>query len=110
MMKEYVTESEFVDRFVKIDRENNFTYWGRLALFEYFEQLEEDLGEEIDFDPIAICVEYTQYENLAELNEVYDKDFKDLEEVGDYTQVIEVFALDTETMAYVDGGFIVRDW
>ena len=109
-MKEYVTESEFVDRFVKIDRENNFTYWARLALFEYFEQLEEDLGEEIDFDAIAICCEFSQYENLAELNENYGKDFKDLEEVRDYTDVIEVEALDIKTMKYVDGGFIVRDW
>ena len=110
MMKEYVTESEFVDRFVKIDRENNFTYWGRLALFDYFEQLEEDLGEEIDFDPIAICCDFTQYESLDELNEVYDKDFKDLDEVRDYTQVIDVTTLDTKTMEYVDGGFIVQDW
>ena len=110
MMKEYVTEGEFIHRFVKIDRENNFTYWGRVALFEYFEQLEEDLGEEIDFDPIAICCDFTQYESLDELNEVYGKDFKDLEEVGDYTQVIEVTALDTKTMEYVDGGFIVQDW
>jgi len=109
-MREYVTETEFVDRFVKINRENNFTYWGRKALFEYFEQLEEDIGEEIDFDPIAICVEYTQYENLDELNEVYGKDFKDLEEVRDHTDVIEVSAIDINTMMHVDVGFIVRDW
>ena len=44
-MIERVTESEFVDRFVKIDRENNFTYWGRVALFEYFQELEDDIGE-----------------------------------------------------------------
>ena len=110
MMRENVTETDFVDRFVQRNRENNFTYWGRLALFEYFEQLEEDIGEEIDFDPIAICVEYTQYENLAELNEAYGKDFKDLEEVGDYTQVIEVHKLNHKTMQYEDGGFIVQDW
>ena len=110
MMKEYVTESEFVDRFVKIDRENNFTYWGRLALFEYFEQLEEDLGEEIDFDPIAICCDFTQYESLDELNENYGTEFKDLEEVMEHTQVIDVTTLDTKTMEYVDGGFIIQDW
>ena len=109
-MKQMVTESEFVGRFVKIDRENNFTYWGRLALFEYFEQLEEDLGEEIEFDPIAICCNFTQYESLAELNEAYNKEFEDLDEVRNYTQVIEVSALDSKTMKYVDGGFIVQDW
>ena len=109
-MIDTVTETEFVDRFVEINRENNFTYWGRVALFEYFEQLEEDIGEQIEFDPIAICCEFTQYESLDELNECYGKEFEDLEEVRDYTQVIEVTALDTKTMEYVDGGFIVLDW
>tara|TARA_R100000805_G_C3555665_1_gene66113 strand:+ start:49 stop:378 length:330 start_codon:yes stop_codon:yes gene_type:complete len=109
-MIERVTESEFVDRFVKIGRENNFTYWGRVALFEYFQELEDDIGEQIEFDPIAICCEYTQYANLDELNEAYGKDFKDLDEVMEYTHVIEVGVLDTETMQYVDGGFIVQDW
>ena len=107
-MKQSITESYFVDQIVGDDY-NSMSYDGAKALFEYFEQLEEDLGEEIDFAPIAICCDFTQYESLDELNEVYGKDFKDLEEVGDYTQVIEVTALDTKTMEYVDGGFIVQD-
>ena len=45
-MIDTVTQTEFVDAFVKIGRENNFSYWGRIALFEYFEQLEEDMGEQ----------------------------------------------------------------
>ena len=109
-MKLMVTDSEFVNRFDEIDRSNNFTHWGRIALFEYLEALEENCGVEIEFDPIALCCEYTQYEDLAELNEVYGKDFKDLEEVGEYTTVIEVSALDAKTWEYVDGGFIVQDW
>ena len=109
-MKQQVTQSEFVDTFVKIGRENNFTYYGRLALFEYIEALEEDCGMEIEFDPIALCCEYTQYENLAELNEAYGTEFEDLEEVGEHTTIIEVSALDTKTMKYVDGGFIVQEW
>tara|TARA_R100000406_G_scaffold95459_1_gene89842 strand:- start:1065 stop:1391 length:327 start_codon:yes stop_codon:yes gene_type:complete len=108
-MIEQVTKSEFVDRFVKINREDNFTYWGRIALFEYFQELEDGIGEQIEFDPITICCEYTQYANLDELNEAYGKDFKDLDEVRDYTQVIEVEALN-DKLEYVDGGFIVQDW
>mgnify|MGYP003136298529 FL=1 len=109
-MIETVTESEFIDRFVKINRENNFSYYGRLALFEYFEQLEEDLDYQIEFDPIAICCEFTEYENLEELNQAYNKNFEDLEEVREYTQVIEIHKLNHETMKYEDGGFIVQDW
>ena len=109
-MIDTVTQTEFVDRFVKIDRENNFSYWGRVALFEYFEQYEEDTGEQIEFDPIAICCEYTEYESLDELNDVYGKKFEDLDEVSDYTPVIPVRKLNTKTWKYEDGGFIVRDW
>lgn len=109
-MIETVTESTFVDTFVKINRENNFSYYGRLALFEYFEQLEDDIGEQIEFDPIAICCEFTEYENLEELNQAYNKNFEDLEEVREYTQVIEIHKLNYETMKYEDGGFIVQDW
>ena len=109
-MIDAVTQTEFVDRFVKIDRENNFSYWGRIALFEYFEQYEEDTGEQIEFDPIAICCEYTEYESLDELNDIYGKKFEDLDEVSDYTPVIEIKKLNTKTWKYEDGGFIVRDW
>ena len=109
-MIDTVTQTEFVDTFVKIGREDNFSYWGRIALFEYFEQLEEDLGEQIEFDPIAICCEYTEYESLDELNEVYGKEFEDLDEVSDYTSVIPVRKLNSKTWVYEDGGFIVRDW
>ena len=109
-MIDTVTQTEFVDTFVKIGREDNFSYWGRIALFEYFEQLEEDLGEQIEFDPIAICCEYSEYESLDELNEVYGKEFEDLDEVSDYTSVIPVRKLNSKTWVYEDGGFIVRDW
>ena len=109
-MIDTVTQTEFVDTFVKIGREDNFSYWGRIALFEYFEQLEEDMGEQIEFDPIAICCEYSEYESLDELNEVYGKEFEDLDEVSDYTSVIPVRKLNSKTWVYEDGGFIVRDW
>ena len=109
-MIDTVTQTEFVDAFVKIGRENNFSYWGRIALFEYFEQLEEDLGEQIEFDPIGICCEYTEYESLDKLNEVYGKEFEDLDEVSDYTSVIPVRKLNSKTWEYEDGAFIVRDW
>ena len=109
-MIDTVTQTEFVDRFVKIDREDNFSYWGRIARFEYFEEYEEETGEQLQFDPIAICCEFTEYESLDELNEVYDKEFKDLDEVSHYSQVIPVRKLNSKTWVYEDGGFIVRDW
>ena len=109
-MIETVTQTEFVDRFVKIGREDNFSYWGRIALFEFFEEYEEEHGHVLRFDPIAICCEFTEYESLEELNKEYNKEFKDLDEVSHYTQVIPVRKVNNKTWEYEDGGFIVRDW
>ena len=41
-MKQTVTEHDFIDGFRICNREDNFSYEGRQALFEYFEQLEDD--------------------------------------------------------------------
>ena len=90
-MKENVTETRFIDRFSQMHRESNFSYDGRIALFKYFEEYEEDSDTEIEFDCIAICCEYTEYENLKDFHKDYDKDdYPDLDTLGEHTQVIEI--------------------
>jgi hypothetical protein len=58
-MKTTVSRSDFRDAFQRI-RPGNFTYEALGAMFDYFEQLESDHGEEMEMDVIAICCEYTQ--------------------------------------------------
>lgn len=87
-MKETVTEFRFVDAFQSI-RPDNFTRSGLQEMFDYFEQLEEDVGEEFELDVIAICCEWSQYQSLKEYNEDHDTDFKDVDELREYTEVIE---------------------
>ena len=60
-MKKTITSWEFIDAFDEANRSSNFSEDGREALFEYFEQLEQDTGEEIELDVIAVCCDYTQY-------------------------------------------------
>ena len=90
-MKTTVSEYEF-NRWFKEHRPNNFSYAGRQALFEYLEQYEEDTGEEIEFDPIALCCEYTEYENLDEFKGNYTcekyQDLEDWDGLEDYTMTI----------------------
>ncbi len=40
-MKDTIYKSDFIDRMMDI-RPDNFSYDGLVALFEYFEQLEDD--------------------------------------------------------------------
>ena len=89
-MKKSVWENEFIDAFKEMGRDNNFSYEGKKALYNYLEDYEEQTGEEIELDIIALCCEYTEYENLEEFNDNYGKDCKSLEDIEYYTQVIPV--------------------
>jgi hypothetical protein len=43
-----------------MDRQDQFTYAGKRVLFDYLEQYEEDTGETIELDVIALCCEYVE--------------------------------------------------
>ena len=71
-MKEYVSEHTFKDRFCRSDNyKDNFSYEGLIELFHYLEQYEDDTGEEIEFDMVAICCDYTEYDSLKDFNADY---------------------------------------
>ena len=94
-MKDTITEYQFTDWFQK-HRPNNFSYDGTKALFDYLEELELDLGEEIEFDPIAFCCAYTEYDNLKECLKEYDNlEIETIDDLRDHTTVIEVKGSDS---------------
>lgn len=83
-MKTIVYQNEFKEAL-----KGHFTYEGLNALFEYFEALEDDLGYEIDFDPIAIRCEYTEYVSLKAVQEDYP-DIESIEHLREYTNVVTI--------------------
>ena len=91
-MKQSVTRFDFVDWFRGSDTyKRNFSYDGLNSLFDYFEELEEDMGHEIDFDPIAICCEYSEYENFNEIKENYSSvEINNIDDLRYHTSVIEI--------------------
>lgn len=101
-MKTNVNVYDFERAFIAAGRKDNFSYAGQHALFGYLEQYEEDCGGEIELDVVALCCEYTEYENLAEFHDSFDKnEYPDLDTLRDYTQVIELENSD---------GFIIQDF
>jgi len=87
MLYQEINEADFISAFKSI-RPENFSYEGLKSLYGYFEELGED--QNIEFDVIAICCDYTEYENLEEFNRDYGKNFSDVEEIFDLTQVIMI--------------------
>ena len=94
-MQNTITQFQFCDWFQQ-NRPNNFSYEGSKALFHYLEDLEDSIGEKIEFDPIALCCEYDEYDNLKECLEAYSNlKLKTIDDLRDHTHVIEVDGLDS---------------
>ena len=93
-MKKTINENEFINAFETL-RPNNFSREGLSAVFAYIVDVEEDAGEELELDVIAICCDFTEYSDLEEIADNY-WDMKDLSTdtekmdwLRDRTQVIE---------------------
>jgi len=65
-MKITLTEFDFIDGFRKCERSSSFSYEGYKALFGYLEEYEADCGTQIEYDPIAICCEFDEYDAVKE--------------------------------------------
>ena len=87
MLYQEISRGKFINEFTAL-RPTNFSREGLEALYGYFEELGED--HNIEFDVIAICCDFTEYNNLAEFNRDYGMKFDDIEEIYDFTQVISI--------------------
>jgi len=86
-MKDTVTEYQFINTMAQ--KQHGFSYEGAKALFEYFEQYEQDTGDEMEFDPIAIRCDFDEYESLEDIKKSY-QDIESLEDLQNHTTVIEI--------------------
>ncbi len=90
-MKKTLNYYDFRTEFRTYGRENQFSREGLKSLFEYIEEYEQDCGEEVELDVIALCCEFVEYEDLDEFHGDYDKEeYPNLETLRDYTDVIEI--------------------
>ena len=66
-----VTKSMFRDTFHRLGRASAWSYDGLGALYDYLIELEEDTGNGVEFDVIALDCEFAEYE-LEEFKEEHD--------------------------------------
>ena len=85
IMYQSITFSSFCDAFHHMGRADQFTYKGKRALFDYIEQFEEDAGQPIELDVIALCCEYSE-DDLTSVLESYS--LESLDDLHDNTSVI----------------------
>lgn len=102
--------SEFCDTFKSHDRQDQFSYNGKRALFDYLENMEDETSTPIELDVVALCCEYSEYDSAwdamkeyqpedmpvesdpgDDLVEIQEKNEKEaLRWLEDHTQVIPV--------------------
>lgn len=89
MITKTVNEYTFINEFKSYGRED-FTHDALVALYEYLEDYSSDTCEPIELDVIALCCDFTEYENFEEIQKAYSSTkLETIEDLWDNTQVIE---------------------
>ena len=74
MIISHVSESEFTDELLS-DEYTSWSYGATKALYRYFEELSDDIGEDIQLDRVAIRCDWSEYDTCEE----YASEFFDFE-------------------------------
>lgn len=114
-MKQTMTTSDIAHE-LSSDDYANFSYAGAYALAEFLEGLEEDTGEEMEFDRVAIRCDFSQYDSLVDWAKDYFVDWKSdlsIDEEMDEDEIDEViceYIQDHGMLIEFDGGIIVSSF
>ena len=89
-MKKTINEFDFRNAFMSSDsRKDTYTFEGLNALFDYFTEYEENTGEDMELDIVAICCDFSEYSNFEDLQASYPN-IETMEQLENRTQVIPV--------------------
>ena len=107
-MKTTVSLYDFREAFRTMGRAEQFSYEGLEVLFDYLEQYEDDTGEELELDVVALCCEYCE-DTVAEIAANYSIDLTDCEGEDEQTEVVcEYLENNGAFVGAVTGGFVYR--
>ena len=99
---------QFREAFRLAGRMDQFSYEGLEVLFDYLDNLSEDIGEPIELDIVALCCDYYE-SSIEELIDKYNIDVSEADE-DDPDSIIEVvreyLEYNTSVCGQVNGGFV----
>ena len=112
-MKQTINSCDFVDAFRAHGRQNQFSYDGLRALFEYLEEMEDGMGEEMELDVIALCCDYSEFASAKEAALEYgmtaeeDKDEQDEDAIEEHALQ---WLQDRTSVITHDSGIIIQSF
>ena len=87
-MKQDITKCQFMDAFKNMGRGDQFSYDGLSNLYDWLEDFSDSTGEEHSLDVIALCCEFTEYEDIEDFQADYGDEYETLEDIENATSVI----------------------
>ena len=110
MKRSNISFGEFCDAFRDMGRQDQFTYAGKRALYDYLEEHEDSTGEEVELDVIALCCDYSEYSTAVECAAEYSYDF-DKDESAEEQEESALEWLQNKTQVIVfDKGIIIAQF
>lgn len=91
----------------------HFSYEAANAIQAYFEEYSDSTGEPVEFDPIAWCVEFSEYDSVAAAYSEHYGDDSDLPEEQKRTtaeQQLEYFQDNTTVIELDNGGIVLGEF
>lgn len=105
-----VKKLEFIQEFQAI-RPDNFSYDGLSALYDNFEEFENDTGENVSFDPIAICCEFSEYDSSLEAAREYEPTgWQAMTEKDGERSALNWLYNHTQVIQLDNGAVIIQNW
>ena len=106
-MKQSVNFTIFVDAFHKHNRYEQFGYSALRVIFDYLEDFEAIIGEELELDVIAICCDYS-VDAWQDIAANYSIDVSEYEEEDEKEEHVRNYLQDhTQVLGETDDGQIV---
>lgn len=100
-MKMTITENTFLNHWPE-SRKDQFSLNALRAMFQWYDELDQDL----EFDPIAFCCEWSEYKNYSEAYE--DLEGRDDDEMDE--EDCQEFFEDRATVIEFDGGVLIGQY
>ena len=84
-----VYEWDFKNSFKESQYKDNYSMEGLYTLYNYLNDLSEDIGESIEFDIVAIACDFNEYESLEEALDQYDN-INTYDELEKHTSILNI--------------------
>lgn len=97
-MYQTISQSQFIDAFRDYNREDNFSYEGLCALYDWLNEVYKDSEQGFELDVIGLCCDFSEYSDIDEIAENY-ANIENLDDLYNCTCVIEF-----------NGGIIIQDF